>query len=170
MVLSALLAAVRLPVPRKHAPALPRPFRLRGSGLWCPAGFLGAAAMIYWASFTALVSLAVVLFAGLAAYRAHYMPHRGWIGRRAGMTVRAVCLVAWGCEAPRAAVPRGRRQGRAGQPEVRLVVHSELCAGELRAPTGGEGRLHTGHGFWPVFFLPAAPPLSYADESGRAAP
>jgi amino acid transporter len=38
MVLSALMAAVCLPVMRRYAPDLPRPFVLRQAGFWAPAG------------------------------------------------------------------------------------------------------------------------------------
>ncbi|MET8182487.1 APC family permease [Streptomyces sp. NPDC005336] len=84
MVLSALMAAVCLPVMRRHAPTLPRPFVLRAAGFWAPAGFCAAAALIYWAGFLTLINLTVLIFAGLAVYGAHYGPHRGWFDAAPG--------------------------------------------------------------------------------------
>lgn len=172
MVLSALMAAVCLPVLRRHAPALPRPFRLRAAGFWCPAGFLGAVAMIYWAGFTTLVNLTVVLFAGLAVYGAHYLPHRGWLRRRTGVVVSAGYLAGWCWVSARGGWFLGSDGAAADGSWPFAAYYAASCAlvagycALLWALAGAEGRRHTGRGFWLVFLLLATLGLSYVGEFG----
>ncbi|MFJ9896413.1 APC family permease [Streptomyces sp. NPDC091280] len=172
MVLSALMAAVCLPVLRTHSPELPRPFRLRAAGFWCPAGFLGAAAMIYWAGFTTLVNLTVVLFAGLAVYGAHYLPHRGWLDRRTGIAVSAVFLAAWCYVSDKggwflsadgtAAAGSWSFTGYFAASCALVIGYCVL----LWVLTDAEARPHTGRAAWLVFFLLATLVVSYVGEFG----
>ncbi|MFJ2116191.1 MULTISPECIES: APC family permease [unclassified Streptomyces] len=172
MVLSALMAAVCLPVLRRHAPTLPRPFKLRAPGFWAPAGFLGAAAMIYWAGFVTLINLTVILFAGLAVYGAHYLPHRGWLDRGSGAVVSAVYLVAWIYVSDKGGwfLATGDSAAAGSWPfAVYFAASTALVVGYcalLWAMSDSRGRLHTSRGYWLVFLLLATLPLSYVGEFG----
>jgi amino acid transporter len=172
LLLSALMASVCLPVMRRHVPELPRPFVLRCPKLWAPVGFVAASAIMYWAGFSTLLSLSVVIFAGLAVYGAHYAPHRGWIDRGRGVAVSLVYLVAWiyvsheggwflatGDTAARGSWPTGPYFAVSS-----ALVVAYCCT--LWFLADAEGRKHTASGFWLVFLLLATVPLSYAGEFG----
>lgn len=172
LVLSALMAAVCLPVLRRHAPSLPRPFTLRRAGLWSPLGFLAAAAIMYWAGYVTLVNLTAVTFAGLAVYGAHYAPHRGWITRRTGVAVSAVYLAAWLYITDMG----GWFLATGTEPAHGSWPFAVYCAASTAAVVAyvaviwwlanPEGRQHTKAGSWLVFLLLATLPISYAGEFG----
>ncbi|MDF2266194.1 amino acid permease [Streptomyces coacervatus] len=172
MVLSALMAAVCLPVMRRHAPSLPRPFVLRQPKLWAPAGFLAAAGIMYWAGYVTLVNLTVVTFAGLAVYGAHYAPHRGWIPRPVGLTVSAVYLAAWIYVSDMGGwfLATGTKAADGSWPfpvycAASTAVVAAYCA-TVWWLADAEGRRHTRSGFWLVFLLLATLPVSYVGEFG----
>lgn len=172
MVLSALMAGVCLPVMRRCAPSLPRPFMLRAAGFWAPAGFCAAAALIYWAGFLTLINITVLIFAGLAVYGAHYGPYRGWFGRRAGTVVSAVYLVAWIYVSNQGGwfLATGDKPASGSWPFPVYFTASALlvvayCA-VLWWLSNTEGRLHTSRSFWLVFMLLATLPISYLGEFG----
>ena len=172
IVLSTLMGAVCLPVLRKHAPTLPRPFTLRAPGFWCPAGFLASAAIVYWSGYTTLVNLTVLIFAALAVYGAHYMPYRGWLPRRTGFALSAVYLTAWiyvsdkgGWFLAAGDTPAPGSWSFPMYCTVSSVLVVAYCAA-LWLLSGEQGRLHTSRGFWLVFLLLATLPISYAGEFG----
>ncbi|MER6424755.1 APC family permease [Streptomyces sp. NPDC001137] len=172
MVLSALMAAVCLPVMRRHAPSLPRPFVLRQPRIWAPAGFLAAAGIMYWAGYVTLVNLTVVVFAGLAVYGAHYAPYRGWISRRTGLAVSAVYLALWIYVTDRG----GWFLAPGTEPADGSWSFAVYCAASTAVVVAYvatvwwladvEGRQHTRSGFWLVFLLLATLPVSYVGEFG----
>jgi amino acid transporter len=172
IVLSTLMGSVCLPVLRKYAPTLPRPFTLKAPGFWSPAGFLASAAIIYWSGYTTLVNLTVLIFAALAVYGAHYLPYRGWLSRRTGVALSAVYLAAWIYVSDKGgwflATGDSAAAGSWSFP-VYCTVSSLLvvtyCAA-LWLLSGEQGRLHTSRGFWLVFLLLATLPLSYVGEFG----
>ncbi|WP_432180701.1 APC family permease [Streptomyces sp. NBC_00063] len=174
MVLSALMAAVCLPVMRRHAPDLPRPFVLRRAGFWAPAGFCAAAALIYWAGFETLVNIAVLVFGGLVVYGAHYGPFRGWTSRKAGVSVSVVYFVAWCWVSAQGGwfLATGDKvaDGSWSFPvycaaSAALVV--VYCA-VLWFLSNAEGRKHINSGLWLVVLLLGTLPLSYYGEFGPA--
>jgi len=172
MVLSALMAAVCLPVMRRHAPSLPRPFVLRQPKLWAPLGFLAAAAIMYWAGYVTLVNLTVVTFAGLAVYGAHYAPHRGWIPRRTGLAMSAVYLAAWFYVTDKGGwfLATGTESAHGSWSFTVYCAASTAVVVAYVAVVwwlaDAEGRQHTRAGFWLVFLLLATLPVSYVGEFG----
>ncbi|MDQ8705144.1 APC family permease [Streptomyces sp. LHD-70] len=175
MVLSALMAAVCLPVMRRYAPDLQRPFVLRQAGFWAPAGFCAAAALIYWAGFETLVNITVLVFGGLVVYGAHYGPFRGWTGRGAGVGVSLVYFVAWCWVTARGgwflATNDQAAEGSWTFPLYCAVSSVLIVAyyGVLWLLSNGEGRRHLGSGLWLVVLLLGTLPLSYYGEFGPGA-
>jgi amino acid transporter len=73
LVLSYAVAPVTVAALRRSAPAMPRPFRVRGFGLLGPLSFVVAALIVYWSGWDVLcwlLGLQVVLFAVYVAHQA----------------------------------------------------------------------------------------------------
>ena len=73
LVLSYAVAPVTVAALRRSAPAMPRPFRVRGFAVLGPLSFVVAALIVYWSGWAVLcwlLGLQVVLFAVYVGYRA----------------------------------------------------------------------------------------------------
>jgi amino acid transporter len=73
LVLSYAVAPVTVAALRRNAPAMPRPFRVRGFPVLGPLSFVVAALIVYWSGWAVLcwlLGLQVVLFALYVAYQA----------------------------------------------------------------------------------------------------
>ncbi len=64
-----------LRVLRTHAPELKRPFKLPGSAILSPLGFIGASLVVYWSMWPTVGELAIAIFLGLIVYLIFYA---GW--------------------------------------------------------------------------------------------
>ncbi len=94
-VLTYIMGGIGLPVLRRTAPGLARPFRLPVANLISPLSFLAALMVVYWAGFTTLVNVFAAVFVGLCLFVWFYAPNEGWIGRGAGAALGIAFLVVW---------------------------------------------------------------------------
>lgn len=94
-VLTYIMGGLGLPVLRRTAPTLPRPFRLPISEIIAPLGFLAAVMVVYWSGFQTLVNVYAGVFVGLAVFVWYYAPNQGWIRRDAGVVLGIVFLIVW---------------------------------------------------------------------------
>lgn len=89
------MGALQLQVMRRTAPDLPRPFRLGGSAILSPLGFLSASMIIYWTGFKVLTGVLAAVFVGLCIYTFYHAPNSGWMNRAVGAVLGVAFLVAW---------------------------------------------------------------------------
>ncbi len=94
-VLTYMMGGVGLPVMRKTASALPRPFRLRQHNFWSGVGFLAAAMILYWAGFSTLVNVFTATFIGLPLFAWYYAWKAGWAAKVPATILGVVFFVVW---------------------------------------------------------------------------
>jgi amino acid transporter len=94
-VLTYIMGGIGLPVMRRAAPSLPRPFRLPWAELIAPLSFLAALLIVYWSGFTTLVNVFAAVFIGLAVFAWYYAPNVGWISRQVGALLGIVFAIVW---------------------------------------------------------------------------
>ncbi len=94
-VLTYIMGGVGLPVLRRTAPSLPRPFRLRAKGFWSPVSFLAAVLILYWSGFETLTNVFTATFIGLPIFSGYYAWKKGWISPRASGVLSIVFFVLW---------------------------------------------------------------------------
>ena len=94
-VLTYIMGGLGLPVLRRAAPGLTRPFRLPGAQIIAPLGFLAALMVVYWSGFQTLVNVYAAVFIGLAVFAAYVAPNQGWLSRQVGGVIGVVFLVVW---------------------------------------------------------------------------
>ncbi|MGH3159729.1 MAG: APC family permease [Streptosporangiaceae bacterium] len=81
--LTYIMGGVMLPILRKHAPNLPRPFRLPWAQFWAPVSFLAAMLVVYWGGYANNVELYGFAFIGLPIFVWYFAPRNGWFGTTA---------------------------------------------------------------------------------------
>ncbi|MBB2890991.1 APC family permease [Flexivirga oryzae] len=94
-VLTYMMGGVGLPVMRRTAPSLPRPFRLRQHNFWSGVGFLAAAMILYWAGFSTLVNVFTATFIGLPIFAWYYAWHEEWVPKVPAMVLGVAFFVVW---------------------------------------------------------------------------
>jgi amino acid transporter len=94
-VLTYIMGGLGLPVLRRAAPGLQRPFRLPAAELIAPLGFLAALMIVYWSGFQTLVNVYAAVFVGLAVFVWYFAPNEGWIRREVGAVLGILFLLAW---------------------------------------------------------------------------
>ncbi len=94
-VLTYIMGGLGLPIMRRAAPNLTRPFRLPAAELLAPIGFLAAVMIVYWSGFTVLSEVYAGVFVGLAVFAWYFAPNAGWIRRDVGLVVGTLFLIAW---------------------------------------------------------------------------
>lgn len=101
--LTYIMGGVMLPILRKHAPDLHRPFRLPMAGFWAPVSFLAAMLVVYWGGYggatSGVVQLYAFAFLGLPVIVWYFAPRSGWFETTAKTRLAAVAgvvfLAAW---------------------------------------------------------------------------
>jgi amino acid transporter len=97
--LTYIMGGVGLPVLRRYAPGMHRPFRLPWMWLWSPVGFLASWMIVYWSTFASLVPIYGTVFVGLPIFAWYYAAVSGWFASRPRLTLAAaislVYLGAW---------------------------------------------------------------------------
>ncbi len=173
-VLTYIMGGLGLPVMRRTAPNLPRPFRLPWAWLWSPVGFLAALMIVYWSGFTTLNNVFAAVFIGLPLFAWFYAPARGWVDRRAAAVLGAVFLGAWIYINMRGGwtltISGGRRAGSWSFPMYDIAFSAAVvffCVA-LWALSNREGRLHVRNTAWLIWLLLATFPLSYWGNYGPA--
>lgn len=94
-VLTYISGGVGLPVLRRVAPDLPRPFRLPGAPVFAPLGFLAAVMVVYWSGFTVLINVVTAVFVGLPLFAWFYAVRERWMRPVPAGLLGAVFLAAW---------------------------------------------------------------------------
>jgi len=166
-VLTMLVGCVALPVLRRTAPTLPRPFRLPWMWLWCPVGFLAAVEIVYWAGFTTLNSVEAATWIGLPLFAWYYAWKRGWLRPAAGAALGLVFLGAWIYvnDAGGWTLATGTKQRGGSWPfwlyDAAFSAAVLFFCVALWLLSNREGRLHVQRSAWLVWLLLATFPLSY---------
>ena len=94
-VVSYIMGPLGLPVLRRTAPGMSRPFRLPASGLMAPLGFLAALMVLYWSGFHTLINVYAAIFVGLGIFVWYFMPTEGWLRRDVGAVLGIAFIVVW---------------------------------------------------------------------------
>lgn len=94
-VLSYLMGGIGLPILRKTAPNLKRPFRLKNHLIWSPISFLSAIVVLYWSGFHVLTNVFTIILFGLPIFSAYDARMRGWISKSSAYIVSGVFFVLW---------------------------------------------------------------------------
>ena len=82
--LTYLAAGPRVPILRRTARRMHRPFRMSAVALLLPLGFLAAGMVVYWAGFPVLRGVVASFFVAVALYAGIQAPAQGRIGRTRG--------------------------------------------------------------------------------------
>ncbi|MHB1740615.1 MAG: APC family permease [Actinomycetes bacterium] len=93
--LTYIMGGMSLPIMRRYAGGLARPFRLRAAGFWAPLGFLAAVMVVYWSGYGTLLQVYGAVFIGLPLFVWYYAPRHGWINPVAAVTLGVVFLATW---------------------------------------------------------------------------
>lgn len=174
-VLTYVIGGTGLPVLRKYAPNMHRPFRLPWMWVWAPVGFLASWLLVFWAGYLTLTWVYGTVFVGLPLFTWWYAWKRGWYssgGKQAlAIAMSLVYLAAWiyiqimGGWMFRIAPPAADAWGF-------IVYFAAQCAdvlffcAALWLLSSREGRKHVAHGMWLVVTLLAMLPVSYYTEYG----
>ncbi len=93
-VLTYIMGGVGVTVFRKHAPDLPRPYRMPARRVLAPLGFIAAVMIVYWSGFSTLANVFAAVFAGIFIFLWFYAPEQGWFSPNTGVTLGVVFLGA----------------------------------------------------------------------------
>jgi amino acid transporter len=94
-VLTYIMGGVGLPVLRRTASALPRPFRLGAASIWSPISFLAAVLILYWSGFSTLTNVFTATFIGLPFFTAYYAWKNRWLSPVATAAISIIFFVLW---------------------------------------------------------------------------
>jgi len=168
--LTYIMGGVGLPVLRRHAPDLHRPFRLPHMWLWSPVGFLAAWMIVYWSTFPTLVQIYGAVFIGLPIFTWYYAAVKGWFDSRARLMLAGIMglvyLGAWvyiqvmGGWMLRIAPPAARSWSFGTYDIAESAAVLFFCA-TLWLLSGRAGKTHVARGMWIIVSLLAVYPVSY---------
>lgn len=174
-VITYMMGGMGLPVLRRTAPGLARPFKLPAFRVLSLVGFVAAVMILYWAGFATIVNVYIAIFAGLCLFVWVYAPRKGWISPLAGAAIGIVFLIAWIV----VNIVGGwfvNTTGKAGVGALSFPVYFGLLLGLVLAfslvvwmLSPDEGRRHMSSGLWVVGMLFAVLLVSYYGEFGPVA-
>ncbi|WP_137119663.1 APC family permease [Segeticoccus rhizosphaerae] len=166
-VLTYVMGGVGLPVMRKTAPELPRPFFLKAAGFWSPVGYLAAVLILYWAGFSTLANVFTATFIGLPLFAWYYAWKHGWMAPTPAAVLGAVFMAAWIWIAREGGwvLTASGGQSKGGWSfwtyfiafTVALVAFCVI----MWALSNAEGRLHIERSAWLLWLLLGTVPISY---------
>ncbi|MBY8846082.1 APC family permease [Streptomyces sp. SP2-10] len=93
--LTYLSGGPQVPILRRTAAGLERPFFLRGAAIISPLGFLSASMVVYWVGFEPLCGVVASFFVAITLYAAIQAPSQNRLTLRTGIPLGAGFLVAW---------------------------------------------------------------------------
>jgi amino acid transporter len=172
-VLTYIMGGIGLPILRRTAGSLSRPFRLWGAEILAPVGFLGAVLIVYWADFETLAIVFAAVFVALPLFTWFYAPMKGWISAGSGGILGLVFLVLWiivqrwgnyALTAAPAAIPHPAF----GVFYFTTIVLIVGFTGALWYLCNEEGRKAVSSSWWLIFFLLAMFGISYYGSYGAA--
>ncbi|MGH3321636.1 MAG: APC family permease [Streptosporangiaceae bacterium] len=166
-VLTFITGGVGLPVLRRTAPELARPFRLGWAAFWAPIGYLAAVLILYWWGFAILANVFAATFVGLPLFAWYLAWKRGWVSPAAGGVLGAVFLGAWIYVNDRGGwvltASGSQRPGSWPFPVYDIAFSAAVvffCAA-LWVLSKAEGRRHIERTGWLIWLILATFPLSY---------
>lgn len=166
-VLTYIMGGVGLPVLRRTAPSLPRPFRLHASAFWSPVSFLAAVLILYWSGFETLTNVFTATFIGLPIFSGYFAWKRGWITPVASGALSIVFFGLWLYVAVASGWVLTDSPGRgagawsfAAYFALFCVLLVAYCAA-LWAMSNGEGRRHVNATWWLVWLSLASMFVAY---------
>ena len=95
--LTYIMGGVMLPILRRHAPNMHRPYRLPWAQFWSPVSFLSAMLVVYWGGYANNVQVYALAFIGLPIFVWYFAPRNNWFEtNRAKQLMIAASLVFLG--------------------------------------------------------------------------
>lgn len=171
-VLTYIMGGVGLPVLRRTAGSLPRPFRLRAASIWSPISFLAAVLILYWSGFSTLANVFTATFIALPVYSGYYAWKRKWLSPAAATIISVVFFVLWIYVAHGGGwvlnAVGGQRPGAWSFP-VYFISFCVLIVGyclALLLLSDKEGRQHVNANWWLVWLLLASFLVAYLGVYG----
>lgn len=171
-VLTYIMGGVGLPVLRRTAGTLSRPFRLRAFRFWSPISFLAAVLILYWSGFTTLTNVFTATFIGLPFFTAYFAWKSRWIPGIASAIISIVFFVLWIWVAVGGGwvLTTGGKQRPDGWPFP--VYYIAFCAlviafcVALWLLSNSEGRRHVTANWWLIWLLLASLLVGYLGVYG----
>lgn len=166
-VLTYIMGGVGLPVLRRTAPSLPRPFRLHGKSFWSPISFLAAVLILYWSGFETLTNVFTAVFIGLPIFSGYYAWKRGWISRSVATVISVVFFALWLYVAIFSGYVLTENPGQKPDDWSFLAYFGSFCVllvgycAALWAFSNREGRQHVNATWWLVFLSLASMFVAY---------
>ncbi len=172
-VLTYIMGGIGLPILRRTAGSLSRPFRLWGAEILAPVGFLGAALIVYWAGFFTLAIVFAAVFVALPLFVWFYAPMKGWISAGAGGVLGLVFLVLWIIVQRWGAYALTAAPSAIPHPAFGVFYFVTIClivgfTAALWYLSNEEGRKAVSSTWWLIFFLLAMFAISYYGAYGAA--
>lgn len=171
-VLTYIMGGVGLPVLRRTAPHLKRPFLLKGWRFWSPVSFLAAVLILYWSGYSTLANVTTATFIGLPFFTAYYAWRRGWMKGPASAIISIVFFVLWIWVAIQGGwvltTGGGQRPGSWPFPlyfAVFCALVIAFCAAVWLTSTP-EGRRDVTANWWLIWLLLASVLVGYLGEYG----
>ncbi|MGH3278186.1 MAG: APC family permease [Trebonia sp.] len=97
--LTYVVGGVMLPILRKHAAHMPRPYRLPWAGFWSPVSFLSAMLVVYWGGYANDIAVYAYAFVGLPLFIWYYALRNDWfettLKKQLAVVMSLVYLGAW---------------------------------------------------------------------------
>ncbi|EQD72106.1 amino acid transporter, partial [mine drainage metagenome] len=153
-----IMGGIGLPILRRTAGSLTRPFRLWGAEILAPVGFLGAALIVYWAGFFTLAIVFAGVFVALPIFVWFYAPMRGWISTGSGAVLGLVFLVLWIIVQRWGGYALVASPATLPHPQFGVFYFVTIClvvgfTGILWYLSNEEGRKAVSSSWWLIFFL-----------------
>jgi amino acid transporter len=173
-VLTYIMCGLGLPIFRKYAPNLPRPYRQPMAWLWAPVGFLAAMMIVYWAGFKTLSSVYAAVFVGLPLFSWYYLVRRGWVRNRWLAYAHGLVFLGGWVFLNRMGgwvfvpVPPSAGSWPFGSYDIALSAAVIFYTAGIGLLGNAEARKHITRGLWFIWMLLAVFPLSYYGQFGAS--
>ncbi|HEX7324731.1 MAG TPA: APC family permease [Rhodanobacteraceae bacterium] len=174
-VLTYIMGGVGLPVLRRTAPTLPRPFRLHAQAFWSPVSFLAAVLILYWSGFETLTNVFTATFIGLPVFSGYYAWKKGWISRASSSVLSVVFFALWLYVAIASGWVLVDHPGRRPGDWSFVAYFASFCvllvaySAALWVLSNREGRIHVNATWWLVWLSLASLLVAYLGVYGPLA-
>lgn len=171
-VLTYIMGGVGLPVLRRTAPNLKRPFRLKGYHFWSVISFLAAVLILYWSGFATLANVFTATFIGLPFFTAYYAWRQRWMNGIASTVISIAFFVLWiwvAVEGGWVLTTGGVQRPGGWSFPLYFVVFCVLVVAFCAAVwvfSNAEGRQHVTANWWLIWLLLASLLVGYLGEYG----
>jgi amino acid transporter len=175
-VLTYIMGGAGLPVLRRTAASLKRPFRLKGYRFWSPVSFLAAVLILYWSGFSTLANVITATFVGLPFFTAYFAWKHKWMNAASSIIVSVVFFVLWIWVAAAGGwvltTGGGQRPGGWPFPVYYLVFCALVVAFcfAVWVTSTRQARQHVTANWWLIWLLLASLLIGYLGEYGPMTP